>query len=183
MSKLYVDNTTHGNGAIGLLIRDTEVIYTGTIINAAPAQCRNEEYPKLAKQFDVHFFFSDDNVQLDLYTVPFMEAFAADSCGGIFAKVDNEPGQIYYIDTNNTPFKVAKSFEDFVKNTAHWRECIEADLSVRAFSSREAAEQVFEIVGLDTLLPVLPQMQTGNDYQRNRAECGCCYNATSEKLK
>lgn len=149
MKKLYIDNTKPRNGVVGVFIRDTEIIYTGTAVNSEPRRYRENELVKWAEKNEVRFFFDGEETGVSLYTVPFTEAFATDEDGGYFVK---SCGQIVYIDRDKRTYKLSDSFEGFMKNLADWRERLTEDESVFAFSSREEAEKRFEIIDLDEMI-------------------------------
>ncbi len=152
MKKLYIDNTSQGDGPIGVFVKDIQVIYTGTEINTEPARMRNEQIVQDAADSGISFFFDDEQVSVNLYTVPFTVCFARDNCGGCFVKETDDDTPVYYIDSDRHIGKVAENFSAFLKNLPFWRENRIPDQRIVIFSSREEAEQVYEIYSMNELI-------------------------------
>ncbi len=152
MKKLYIDHSNEGDGPIGIFVRDTEVVYTGTMINSAPAKMRNEPIIQKGADCGIYFFFDDENIQLNLYTVPFMEAFARDGAGGVFAKPSEDDAPVFYFNAALQPFQVAKNLQAFINDMSAWREHLLPDQMVEAYASRMNAQRVHEIHDLNDLL-------------------------------
>ncbi len=152
MKKLYIDNTHQGDGPIGILAKDSEVVYTGTIINSAPVKMRGEEIVQDAARCDVWFFFDDDHITLELYTVPFAESFAWDGCGGFFVKEQEMDAPVYYIGPDRRVGRAADNFESFLRDLKIWKENLQPASSLKAFSSREEAQRVYQIYDMEELI-------------------------------
>ncbi len=152
MKKRYIDNTSQSDGPTGVFAKDTLVIYTGTLLNSAPVKMRGEQIIQDAAGCGVYFFFDDDAVLLNLYTVPYTESFAWDRHGGFFVKEMDDAAPVYYIDSDRRVGKAAENFSAFLENLPFWKENTMPDQGIAAFSSREEAEQVYKIYNLDELI-------------------------------
>ncbi len=117
-----------------------------------PAKYRKGAYTQQAQDSGVFFFFDDEGIEVELYTVPYMEVFARDDYGGYFTRRDGGDEGIYYIVAKRECFWFADSFQNFVELTAQWRKHLKNDRSVRVFASWEDAQREFEIVDLDIFL-------------------------------
>ncbi len=152
MKKLYIHHSDNGDGPIGIFARDAEVIYTGTEINVAPAKMRNAPIIQEGAANGIHFFFDEEDISLGMYTVPFLEAFARDNHGGVFAKETDDTAPVYYIDADRQVFQAAPSFQAFIADLATWKTHLQPNESVAAFASKEDARQVYEICKLSDLI-------------------------------
>ncbi len=152
MKKLYIDHTNEGDGPIGIFIQDTEVIYTGTEINAAPSKMRNAPIIQEGSKNGIHFFFDDEDISLGIYTVPFMEAFARDDNGGIFAKEIDDNAPVYYINADLQVFQAASTFQVFITDLESWKVNLRPSQSVQTFSSRADAQLTYNIFDLADII-------------------------------
>ena len=83
MNKVYLDVTKRENcPAICVAVKDMEVIISGSTVYHIDSNNKNETYQQYAKEYDIHFIFDDDIIELSFYTVPQVDIFATDSeCG------------------------------------------------------------------------------------------------------
>ncbi len=55
MKKVYLD-TTQANRCLSIFVNDAEVILAGTPINTMSVKYKNNEYQRLAEEYDIHLF-------------------------------------------------------------------------------------------------------------------------------
>lgn len=84
MEKMYLDMTQYSN--VNVLLDEFELIPVGTTIHSMSVVDKNAEYEKLAKEYDVHFIFDDNVPTVDVYTIPFVDIMAVDSCNGYMVR-------------------------------------------------------------------------------------------------
>ena len=158
MKKLFLDVTSASkNGAIGVFLKDTEIIQAGTTIYSMPTELKDEEYQKFADCYDIHFIFDDRVPEIDFYAVPYVDIMAVDSQGGYIGTVGGltdleSEFPICYIDKNRKVFRIADNFRSFVANCENWREHWKPWNDVKLFSSKNEAMKEYEFVDIDTLM-------------------------------
>ena len=86
IKKLYLD-ITEKDACISVWIKDSEIIQTGTTIYSMSVKHKNEEYERLARDYNIHFIFEDNIPMIDFYTIPRIDIFAIDGRGGYFGTV------------------------------------------------------------------------------------------------
>lgn len=150
--RVYIDcNDFHG---LALFSDDTEteLVLAGAKIEAMPASCKNAEYERFAREYDIHFLFEDAMPALDFYTIPYVCVWAADSAGGFFGTVDGLPdledssAPVYYISKEKICFRVADTFKAFVDSPAGWQARLTEANDIALYASREKAEAANEFL-------------------------------------
>lgn len=150
MRKLYLDMTEY-QGCISYFIKDTEIIQAGATVYSMSVSARNEEYQRLADEYDLHFIFDDMNVKVDFYTVPRVDIMAVDSQNGYVATVgaisdvDGE-APICYIDRDKNVYLIARNMRELLEDIGSWRTNLKPYDGIRFFRSKEEAASVYEFL-------------------------------------
>jgi hypothetical protein len=105
-------------------VKDAEVIPVGTTIYSMSN--KNSKYKRFANEYDIHFIFDDNIPEVDFYTIPMMDIFATDDCGGYTGSLghvtDLEKNiPICYIDKNRNCYLIADNGKDFLENAQNWK--------------------------------------------------------------
>lgn len=151
MKKFYVDKTAEKE-CRGYFMKDCELIWAGSTVASASVSERErhrEEYERFAREYDVHFLFDDDAVQMEFYTVPWTEVFARDSLGGFLAILNGDAqseGTVCLISADRKCFFVAENIRAFVEKTDGWQENLKLMKRVKVFESMEDAEKEFSFL-------------------------------------
>lgn len=150
MRKLYID-ATQRNMCYAVFIKDAEVVLAGTPVYAMPVKDKNEGYQHFANSYDIYFIFEDDVPQINFYTVPMVEIFAADSAGGYIGSVgqptdlqENIP--ICYIDKDRNCYLVADNGKDFLKSTNRWKSTMKPYQGIDCLESIEMAQKKYDFL-------------------------------------
>lgn len=154
MKKLYFDNSA-GN-CVSIFLKDAEVIPAGISIYSMPVSAKNKEYERYAQEYDIHFIFDDSVPEIDFYTVPLIDVFATDSCGGLIGTIgritdfESESG-ICYIDKDKNVYFVADSGKKFLQSVSGWKTNMKMSQKVKIYNSQEEAKQVLEFISIDDI--------------------------------
>ena len=151
MAKKYIDITEYP--CTSFFFSNTEDvghIFAGITVYKMPVREKGELYDQIADSCDIHFLFDDSEVQIDYYTVPRVDIFATDSCGGQFGTIGEcsdieSQAPICYIDCDKKVFLAAGSLSSLLKET-NWKEHLIAYDGVEVFSSKDAAEKKYEFL-------------------------------------
>lgn len=150
MRKVYLD-TTQAETCIGVYVRDAEVLFAGTTVNAMSVKHKNNEYQRFAEEYDIQFIFNDDIPTIDFYTVPMVEIFAVDNEGGYIGSV-GQPADlqkdipICYIDKEKKCYLIAENGKDFLDNVHQWKERMTSYADIEFFETFEAAREKYEFM-------------------------------------
>ena len=164
MRKVYLD-TVSTNRCIGVLLEDAEIVLAGAPIYAMPVNLKNSEYQRFAEEYDIHFIFRDAVPQVDFYTVPLVEIFAADSFGGYFGSVGHQVDlqeniPICYIDADKNCYLVAETGNEFLKNAHCWKKTLKPISDIEFFESFEAARNKYEFFDVAKFEQELADMES-----------------------
>lgn len=151
MKTVYYDMSDITAGAVGVFVRDAQVLPAGTTLCAAPVQEKAEPgYAEFARK-DVHFIFADDAPEIDFYAVPRVDVFARTTdgllaCLGESADVDS-PAPIVLIDHQRNVYRAAKNMLDML-TSSNWKDGICAESGVKLYADRVAAMADVEFVDI-----------------------------------
>lgn len=150
MRKLYYDRTEN-MGCSSVFVKDAEVIPAGTTVSSMSIKNKNEEYQKYGDEYDIHFIFDDNIPEIDFYTIPQVDIFAADSKGGFFGAVGgvtdiDSAWPVCYIDGNRRCFIIADNMRSFLKASSCWRKNMVQDKKIIFFPSKKEAEKEYEFI-------------------------------------
>ncbi|WP_195988224.1 hypothetical protein [Clostridium sp. D53t1_180928_C8] len=125
MNKVYLDMTKRTN-CLAICIEDAEVIASGTTVYYMDSNDKNETYQQYADEYDIHFIFDDDIVELSFYTVPQVDVFARDRQGGLIGTVGSFTDlqsdlPICYVNKNKECFLMANSGKEFLERCKSWK--------------------------------------------------------------
>jgi len=150
VKKIYLD-MTQITDCISIFVKDAEVLQAGTTVYLMSEKDKNEEYQKFADNYDIHFLFDGDRVEVDFYTVPRVDIMAVDSEGGYIGTVGemcdidgNKP--ICYISKTRQIFWIADNFREFLKRADCWKEQLKPYDQVEIFRSRKDAQKKYEFI-------------------------------------
>jgi hypothetical protein len=152
MRKVYLDRTKL-NGAINVNLTDTEVIPAGTTIFPMSVYHKNEEYQKVANDYDIQFIFDDDIPHLEFYTVPYVDIMAKDSKGGFIGTVGQQcdlksDAPICYINSQLECLIISENGEDFLSNIRTWQDNLKPYDKITVYRSKAEAEMELEFIDL-----------------------------------
>lgn len=155
MRKVYLDKTEL-TGAIGIFLKDTEIILAGTTIYSMDVSDRNEEYLRYAKDYDIQFIFDDNIPHLEFYTVPYIDIMAQDSKGGFIGTIGQEcdlesDALICYINKDLECFIISENGSDFLSNVESWRDNLKSYDKISFYSSKAEAEKELEFIDLSEI--------------------------------
>lgn len=150
MKKVYIDRTENAE-CVGIFQKGAEIIPAGTTIYSMSVKDKREEYRRFAEDFDICFLFDDKLPEIDFYTVPQVDIFAADSRGGLFGTVggitdmDGE-APVCYIDDRRNCYIIADNGKDFLNAPQDWKSGMKPAREIQFFKSREEAVKKYEFV-------------------------------------
>lgn len=153
MKKVYLDQTRL-DGCVGVFIRDAEVIPAGTTLCAMSPKYRNGEYRRYAGEYDMHFLFTDALPEVDFYTVPQVDIFAADSRGGFLGALGgsfDRESRICYIDRERNCFLSSRNGGELLKDPKDWWATLSPCDCVAFFRFPEEARAEYEFLDLAAL--------------------------------
>lgn len=150
MRKLYLD-MTENQGCTSYFMKDTEIIQAGATVYSMPVSARNEEYQRLADEYDLQFIFDDMNVKVDFYTVPRVDIMAVDSRDGYIATVGalSDPegdAPVCYIDRDKNVYLIARNMRSLMEDIGNWRRNLKPYEGIRFFQSKEEAARTYEFL-------------------------------------
>lgn len=155
MRKVYLDKTEL-TGAIGIFLKNTEIILAGTTIYSMDVSDRNEEYLKYAKDYDIQFIFDDYIPHLEFYTVPYIDIMAQDSEGGFIGTIGQQcdlesDALICYINKDLECFIISENGSDFLSNVESWRDNLKSYDKISFYPSKAEAEKELEFIDLSEI--------------------------------
>ena len=155
MKKIYLDETSL-DSCTAVFVSDAEVIRAGSTVYSMPASENNDEYKKIAKEYDIKFVFDDNIPAIDFYTIPMTSVFATDSKGGYFVSVEDyfdleSEVPICYIDSDRKCYIVAENGKAFLQNISEWKNKMNLFSGIKFYSSKAEAEKENEFLDLDEL--------------------------------
>ena len=154
MKTVYMDRLSHSE-PVSVFVRNINIKWAGASVYSMPVSDKNAVYQNIADKYDVHFIFDDEKPELHFYSVPWVEVFAIDSCGGCFSSVEDLPGfdsksPVVYIDGNKKVFWAAEDFEQFIGNLINCKDNMKPYSEVRVFDTKEDAMKIFEFIEVKT---------------------------------
>ena len=98
---IYVDKPSMG-AALGVFFaRNIQIVFTGLDVSTERDEAAAAEVSRLC---GMDFFLQEQEPEISLYCVPYLEIFASDGQGGWFAVAETlRDGPVYYIDRDRTP--------------------------------------------------------------------------------
>lgn len=150
MKKIYLDKTKVTT-CTSVFASGYEVVWAGAVITSMPVKYKGKEYQRYADTYDIQFIFDDDIPILDFYTIPLVDIFAVDSCGGYIGTV-GEPfylegkAPVCYIDHDKNCFLLADNSKDFLSNVEIWKEQMKPCTSIEVFASKEEAKGKYKFL-------------------------------------
>ena len=152
MKTVYIDQNSVPSPT-SIWIKDTEVIWAGTVISSMSVKRNNEDYKKIALEHDVHFIFDDKIPVIDFYTVPLVDIFATDSTGGYIGSIGEaayfgSDATICYISPKKECFFIADNFSEFIKHLDEWKQHLTPYNELEFFTSKEEAEKKYEFLNM-----------------------------------
>ena len=76
MERVYIDMSQVDGSCVGVFVSGKEVVPVGTTAYSMPVEDRDEEYQRYADEYDIHFIFDDRMVNIDFFTVPWIDIMA-----------------------------------------------------------------------------------------------------------
>lgn len=152
MNKVYLDVTNRKNcPAICMDREDTQVITSGSTVYNMDSSDKNEIYQQYADEYDIHFIFDDDIIELSFYAVPQVDVFATDSEGGLIGTVGSFTNlqsdlPICYINKYKECFLIANSGKDFLEMSKNWKINLKPYNEVIFYESKLEAEKELRFI-------------------------------------
>lgn len=155
MRTVYYDMNDITVGAVGIFLRDAKVMPAGVTVASEPAVARQDaavmqEYARFAEK-DVHFFFRDDEPEIDFYSVPRLDVFARTTDGLLATLGESSDAEgeapIVLIDHEKRVYRAAKTMLDLLTST-NWKDGVGEERDVRIFPNRAAAEAELEFIDI-----------------------------------
>ena len=87
MERVYIDMSQVDGSCVGVCVSGKDVIPAGTTVYSMSVEDRDEEYQRYADEYDIHFIFDDKTVNIDFFTVPWIDIMAWESEGGYIGTV------------------------------------------------------------------------------------------------
>lgn len=152
MEKIYLD-VTKNRECRGIIYRGQLATPAGVTAYVMPLSDKCAEYDRFAEEYDIHFFFGAEAPEIDFYTLPQVDIFARDSCGGYLGSVGQGAdfqgdGPICYIDRGKRCWLVAENGAAFLKNVAHWADRRKPWDGVMVVASLEEAMERYVFLNL-----------------------------------
>ncbi len=160
MRKIYFDITKNNTSAASIGIigsdADAEAIPAGAVLSSMSIKDKNDEYQRLADEYDIQCIFDDNIPQIDFYTIPCVDIIATDSRGGFIGSVANVwdmegDAPICYIAPDRECFLIASNAAEFLENAAVWQMNMKPYDGITIFSSKEEAESQLDFVTIDDI--------------------------------
>ena len=154
MNKVYLDVTKRKNcPAICINTKDTEVIKAGTTVYYMDSNDKNETYKQYADEYDIHFLFDDNVVEVSFYTVPQVDVFARDSEDGLIGTVGSITDlqsdlPICYINKNKECFLIANNGKEFLEIVKEWKNNLIPYNEVIFYKSKLEAEKELVFISI-----------------------------------
>lgn len=155
MRKIYLDRTEF-RGAVGIDLKDTEIIPAGTTVYSMGVSDRNEEYERFADEYDIQFIFDDHIPHIAFFTVPYVDIMAKDSRGGFIGTVGGQcdlesEAPICYISKALECFIISDSGKDFLRNLETWQDNLKPYDKMTVYPSKAEAEMEIEFIDLSEI--------------------------------
>lgn len=148
MRKVYVDHEEMG-GCVGIFLRDTQVIYAGAEINAAPAKYKNPEFQRLSDELGIDVIWDDAIPELKIYTVPHVYIVATEKCGGYFGVMEDSP--VYYLHPSGRCYEIAPDVQALMQLKPGWSERMTPTEDIKIYPSKEIAKQELEFLDVSQI--------------------------------
>ena len=133
MERVYVDMSQVDGACVGVFVSGKEVVPVGTTVYSMLVEDRDEEYQRYADEYDIHFIFDDKTVNIDFFTVPWIDIMAWDSEGG-------------YIDKDRKTYLIAADLKEFLKNCKNWKSELKLCEEIEIFTSKEEANKKYTFI-------------------------------------
>ena len=153
MDKLYLDRTEIPGNTV-LIVSNAEIINTGTTLYSMPVSCKDSEYERYAKEYDIHFLFDDRLPEPNFYTVPQADIFATDSKGGYWCTIGetfDRESAVYYIDSMQNCYFAMETAQQFIACPQKRYDNLTPFFGIAFFPTKEAAKEKYELFGRDAL--------------------------------
>lgn len=128
----------------------------GTTIYSMPCNTKNDKYEKYAKEYDIHFIFSDIIPHINFYTIPQVDIMATDSLGGFIGTIGRQSdlesdAPICYIDKDKTCYLIASNGAEFLAKVSEWRNNLMPYNDIVFYSNKLAAENELEFIDINEI--------------------------------
>lgn len=152
----YIDIGQWNGECVSVFVRGMEICWAGNRVCSMPVRCKNEEYRRLAEEYDIHFIFDDHVPTLDFYTVPYVEIMAEDSLGGYIGTVGEMAGldslaPVCYISRERSCCLIGENIREWLERLDSWREGWTRTQDVAVFRSKEEAEAAYAFISWEEL--------------------------------
>ena len=136
---------------VGVFVSGKDVIPAGTTLYSMPVEDRDEEYQRYADEYDIHFIFDDRMVNIDFFTVPWIDIMAWDSEGGYIGTVGGTTDMesdlpICYIDKDRKTYLIAADLKEFLENCKNWKSELKLCEEIEIFPSKEEANKKYTFI-------------------------------------
>ena len=144
MERVYIDMSQVDGSCVGVFVSGKDVIPVGTTAYSMPVEDRDEEYQRYADEYDIHFIFDDRMVNIDFFTVPWIDIMAWDSEGGYIGTFGGTTYMesdlpICYIDKDRKTYLIAADLKEFLENCKNWKSELKLCEAIEIFTSKEEA--------------------------------------------
>ncbi len=151
MEKVYVDMSQVEGACIGVFVSGKEVVPAGTTIYSMSVEDKSEEYQRYADEYNIHFIFDDKLLNIDFFTVPWIDIVAWDSDGGYIGTVGGTTDMesdlpICYIDKDRKIYLLASDLKEFLKNCENWKVKLKPCGEIEIFTSKEEASKKYNFI-------------------------------------
>ena len=151
MERVYIDMSQVDGSCVGVFVSGKDVIPVGTTAYSMPVEDRDEEYQRYADEYDIHFIFDDRMVNIDFFTVPWIDIMAWDSEGGYIGTVGGTTDMesylpICYIDKDRKTYLIAADLKEFLGNCKNWKSELKLCEAIEIFTSKEEANKKYTFI-------------------------------------
>ncbi|MBQ2803527.1 MAG: hypothetical protein IJF07_06480 [Lachnospiraceae bacterium] len=150
--KVYLD-ATKIKECVSVYLSDAEVIWAGTTIYSMSVKCKNKEYERYAREYDIHFIFDDALPVIDFYAVPQFDILAVDSDGGLIGTMGKQSdlksdAPICYLDKNKKCYLIADNGAAFLEKASTWKQTMTFYEGISIYNSQMDARKELEFIEL-----------------------------------
>lgn len=151
MERVYIDMSQVDGSCVGVCVSGKDVIPAGTTVYSMSVEDRDEKYQRYADEYDIHFIFDDKTVNIDFFTVPWIDIMAWDSDDGYIGTVGGTTDiesdlPICYIDKDRKTYLIAADFKEFLKNCKNWKSELKLCEAIEIFTSKEEANKKYTFI-------------------------------------
>ena len=106
---------------------------------------------RYADEYDIHFIFDDKTVNIDFFTVPWIDIMAWDSDDGYIGTVGGTTDiesdlPICYIDKDRKTYLIAADLKKFLENCKNWKSELKLCEEIEIFPSKEEANKKYTFI-------------------------------------